>query len=81
MKANDKQVGGAHYARKGIQPWDVVHAFDMGFFEGNIFKYIVRYKRKGGVQDLEKAKHYLEKLIELRMGEADDARGKGQGES
>lgn len=64
MESNVKQIGGEHYL-KAIQPWDFIVANDLGFLEGNIVKYITRYKEKGGVVDLQKAKHYLEKLIEL----------------
>lgn len=66
MKANSSQVGGAHYAIKEMQPWDYIAAHDMDFFEGNIIKYITRWKDKGGVEDLKKAQHYLTKLIELQ---------------
>ena len=65
MGANKKQVGGKHYRLKAIQPWDYIAANGLGFFEGNIVKYITRHRSKGGVEDLLKAKHYLEKLIEL----------------
>ena len=61
---NDSQVGGDHYL-KNIQPWDFITANDLGFLEGNIVKYISRYKSKGGLVDLYKARHYLEKLIEV----------------
>lgn len=61
---NQKQVGGTHYADKGIQPWDYVIANNMGYLEGCIVKYITRYKDKNGLEDLKKAKHYLEKLME-----------------
>ena len=64
MESNVKQIGGEHYLT-AIQPWDYIVANDLGFLEGNIVKYITRYKEKGGVVDLQKAKHYLEKLIEL----------------
>ena len=63
--ANDVQVGGSHYKNKKIQPWDFIIANELGFLEGNIVKYIARWKDKGGVKDLEKARHYLEKLIEV----------------
>lgn len=62
--ANESQIGGQHYKSKGIQPWDYIHANSLGYMEGNIVKYITRWKDKGGVNDLKKAKHYLEKLIE-----------------
>lgn len=61
--ANTTQVGGSHY-QKAIQPWDYIIANSLGYLEGNIIKYVSRYKEKNGKQDLEKAKHYLDKLIE-----------------
>jgi hypothetical protein len=64
LVANAKQVGGEHY-QKGIQPWDYIITNKLGYLEGNIIKYISRWKDKGGVQDLRKAQHYLEKLIEV----------------
>lgn len=65
MAANEKQVGGAHYNSKAIQPWDYIVSNNLGYLEGNVIKYVSRYKEKNGLQDLEKAKHYLEKLIEV----------------
>lgn len=65
MSADTKQVGGTHYQDKALQPWDYIISNGLGYLEGNIIKYITRYKDKGGVQDLEKARHYLDKLIEL----------------
>jgi len=58
-----KQVGGMHYFNP-IQPWDIIRAWDLNYWEGNIVKYVLRHKGKGKVEDLEKAKHYLEYLIE-----------------
>lgn len=66
MSALDKQVGGSHYSDKAIQPVEYIHANNLGFFEGNVLKYITRWRDKGGVADLEKAKHYIEILIELQ---------------
>ena len=60
------QVGGTHYKSKAIQPWDYIAANELGYFEGNIVKYVSRWKDKGGLDDLRKARHYLDKLIELR---------------
>ena len=59
------QVGGSHYKKCGIQPWDYVinHRFD--FWQGNILKYLTRWRDKGGLQDLEKCRHYIDKYIEL----------------
>ena len=65
IRANEQQVGGAHYATKAIQPWDFIIANNLGYLEGNIVKYVSRWKDKGGVQDLKKAQHYLQKLIEV----------------
>ena len=65
IRANEKQIGGAHYAVKAIQPWDFIIANNLGYLEGNIVKYVSRWKDKGGVQDLKKAQHYLQKLIEV----------------
>jgi len=66
MSANEIQVAGSHYKTKAIQPWDYIAANELGYFEGNIVKYVSRWKDKGGVQDLLKAQHYLDKLIELQ---------------
>jgi hypothetical protein len=63
--ANDTQIGGDHYKAKPIQPWDFIAANQLGYFEGNIVKYVSRWKDKGGINDLKKARHYLDKLIEL----------------
>lgn len=65
MSANDKQVGGNHYKGNAIEPWDFIASNNMGFLDGNAVKYISRYKQKNGVEDLQKAIHYLEKLIEV----------------
>ena len=53
--------------KKAIQPWDYIISNDIGYLEGNVIKYVSRWKDKGGIQDLEKAKHYLEKLIEVNQ--------------
>lgn len=64
MAANDRQHGGAHYKDRAIQPWDFIADNGIGFLAGNVIKYVARYKHKDGMLDLEKARHYLEKLIE-----------------
>jgi hypothetical protein len=64
MTANNTQTGGSHYQVK-IQPWDYITENNLGYLEGNIIKYVTRYKAKGGVEDLKKAQHYLSKLIEV----------------
>lgn len=63
--ANNTQVGGQHYKTKTIQPWDFIAANGLGYFESNILKYVSRWRYKGGLDDLRKARHYLDKLIEL----------------
>lgn len=67
MSANDTQVGGSHYTKQGIQTWDYIAANDIGYFEGNVIKYVSRWRQKGGIEDLRKAQHYLSKLIELEL--------------
>lgn len=64
MSANDKQVGGDHYSRKAIQHWDYVLANDIPYLEAQIIKYVGRWRDKNGIEDLKKAQHFLEKLIE-----------------
>lgn len=58
-----KQIGGDHYL-KAIQPWDIIRAWDLNYWEGNIVKYTLRHRGKNGREDLEKAIHYLEYIIE-----------------
>lgn len=65
ISALDKQVSGAHYKEKGIQPIVYLHANNLGFCEGNVVKYVTRHKDKNGRADIEKAIHYLELLLEL----------------
>ena len=62
-RANDRQVGGNHYKAE-FEHWDFVLMHKMPYMEAQIFKYVLRWREKDGVEDLEKAKHFLEKLIE-----------------
>jgi hypothetical protein len=64
MSANDMQVGGVHYKQFEYETWDVIRDWGLGYFDGNAVKYLSRWRHKGGVDDLRKAKHYIEKLIE-----------------
>ena len=90
MSANDKQISGNHY-KMDIEPWDAIIAWKLGYLDGNAVKYLSRWKKKGGVADLEKAKHYIEKLIENerlcrthdsnRQGDAPDSQGEAKRES
>ena len=65
FSALNVQVAGDHYKKLAIQPVEYIHANGIGYFEGNVLKYVSRWKEKNGIADLEKAKHYLELLIEL----------------
>ncbi len=60
-----RERGSDHYKHGAIEPIDYILAHKMGFIEGNVVKYITRYRHSGkGMDDLHKAKHYLEMLIE-----------------
>lgn len=61
----DVQIAGSHYKDMPIQPVQFIHANAIGYFEGNVIKYVSRWRKKNGIADLEKAKHYIELLIEL----------------
>lgn len=63
--ALDIQIAGGHYKGFRIQPVEFIHANNIPFIEGNCIKYLMRWKEKGGLQDLEKVKHYIDLLIEL----------------
>jgi hypothetical protein len=62
--ANAVQVGGSHYKGDAIQPWDYILSNKLGYCEGAVVKYVTRYQLKNGVEDLKKARHFLDKLIE-----------------
>ena len=62
-KANEKQVAGTHY-KGAIQPWDVVNDWGLGYLDGTALKYIARWRKKNGLEDIKKAIHFLEKLVE-----------------
>lgn len=65
VKVADIQVGGEHYRQTGIQPWDIIDAWGLDFYAGNALKYLYRAGRKGPkVEDLKKARHYIDKMIE-----------------
>lgn len=69
------QVGGSHYTDCAIQPIEYIWANKLGFSEGNIIKYVTRWRSKGGVKDLEKAKHHIALLIEHTLAsEAEEAK-------
>lgn len=63
--AINTQEGGDHYKSMKIQPVEYIHANNIGYCEGAVIKYVSRWKRKGGIEDLRKAKHFIDLLIEL----------------
>jgi Protein of unknwon function (DUF3310) len=66
-----RQVGGNHYKNMAIQPFDFVHGNGIGFAEGSIIYYVARWKNKGGIEDLKKARHFLDMLIEAEAANAE----------
>jgi methyl coenzyme M reductase subunit C-like uncharacterized protein (methanogenesis marker protein 7) len=66
MGANDRQVGGTHYnPGSQLQHWDLVDIYGWDYYQGMITKYVMRWRDKNGIEDLEKAAHYLEKYLEI----------------
>ena len=65
MQSLETQIGGSHYQGFKIQPAEFIGKNELNFFEGNVIKYVCRYKAKNGIEDLEKAQHYLAMLIDL----------------
>jgi hypothetical protein len=64
-EANSIQHGGDHYKKKAIQAWDFIESNGNGFLDGNAIKYLARWRDKNGIEDLKKARHYVDKLIEV----------------
>ena len=60
----DKQIGGSHYKDFHIQPYEFISKNDLSFFQGNVVKYVCRYQRKGGAEDIKKIIHYCQ--LELK---------------
>jgi|TARA_R110002020_G_scaffold46883_5_gene133532 hypothetical protein len=71
MKSLEEQVAGEHYKTQKIQPIEYILANKLPFIEGNIVKYISRWREKGGIEDLKKVKHYVEILMEYENGQRD----------
>ena len=69
MSALDTQVAGSHYKTMAIQPVEFITRNKIPYCEANVIKYVCRYRNKNGLQDLHKAQHYLDMLIELYMEE------------
>jgi hypothetical protein len=65
MSALKNQEGGSHYRGYAIQPVEYIVANGVGFLAGNVIKYVTRYKDKGGAEDIRKAIHYLNLILEF----------------
>ena len=63
-KPSERQVGGDHYVSLPIQPSHYIRANGLGWYEGNIVKYVTRHKQKGQIADIEKVIHYAQLIIE-----------------
>jgi len=69
-RADDLQIGGDHYKNMGVQPWKAMESWltpeqFAGFLRGNAIKYLARCDVKGGLDDIKKARHYIDKLVEV----------------
>jgi len=71
MSALDEQVGGSHCKEFSIQPVEFIQKNGLGFCEGNAIKYLCRWRAKNGIQDLQKAIHYINMLIEMETAKRD----------
>ena len=69
MKATDEQVGGNHYKDCGIQPIEYIQANGLSYLEGNVIKYVTRHSSKNQEQDIKKAIHYLNLILEMVYNE------------
>lgn len=64
-EADQKQIAGVHYKNLDPEPWNVITAWGLGYLDGTALKYIARWKHKNGIEDLEKAIHFLQKCVEV----------------
>ena len=63
----DRQVGGSHYKKFVIQPYEFISKNNLSFFQGNVVKYVCRYQRKGGAEDIKKIMHYCQlELLKMK---------------
>jgi hypothetical protein len=65
VSAFNEQIAGGHYKDLVIQPVEFIHKNGIGYIEGCVIKYLVRWRSKNGLEDLKKARHYLDLLIEM----------------
>jgi hypothetical protein len=73
-RANDTQVAGDHYKQFKYETWDVILDWGLGYLDGNAVKYLSRWRHKNGIEDLKKARHYIDKLIETETEKLERAR-------
>ncbi len=64
-EANRKQIGGTHYKDDPIEHWDLVVLLGLDYFQAQILRYTLRWKKKNGLEDLQKGQHYYQKYIEI----------------
>lgn len=64
MDTQNAQIDGTHYTDMAIQPWEIIHKNKLDYWEGAILKYLLRWRKKDGVIDLRKIKHYVDHMIE-----------------
>lgn len=81
MAARDRQVGGDHYKRMDIEPWDVVDTWPLeqriGYYRGGALKYLMRMGSKDQLaEEIGKGQHYMEKLLELLVIESNSRKRK-----
>lgn len=72
MNWRNKQIGGDHYKTMKIQPAEFIEANGLSYLQGNAIKYICRFRDKNGIEDLRKAKHYIDMLIEFEIQPKDE---------
>ena len=66
--ALETQEGGSHYKNMAIQPVEFIHGNSLPYLEGNVLKYVVRHRNKNGAEDIKKAIHYCQLILELEYG-------------
>lgn len=73
ISALNTQEGGSHYKKLAIEPVEYAYKNNLDFFQGNVVKYITRFRDKNGLEDLKKAKHFIDLLIQFEYGEEGDS--------
>lgn len=79
--ADKRQEGGTHYATDFWQTWNLIVPMKWTAFQFEIINYVDRYKRKNGIEDLKKARHWLDKLIEIEEAQAQSISNVFEGDS